>query len=127
MVNDTTTFTGATEVHPDDTALPITSAVTPSELELLVLLIEECGEVIQAASKVLRHGWQSRNPTGGVQAVTNEEDLQTEVGQLQAVIDLLTDSGDLPARALAAARARKHASVVYYLHHQPELGRGASR
>lgn len=33
----------------------------PTEAERLVVLMEECGEVIQACSKILRHGWKSSN------------------------------------------------------------------
>ena len=31
--------------------------LTPAQAERLAILIEECGEVIQAATKILRHGY----------------------------------------------------------------------
>jgi hypothetical protein len=40
------------------------NGLTPAEAERLALLAEECGEVIQAIGKVLRHGYESRHPYG---------------------------------------------------------------
>jgi NTP pyrophosphatase (non-canonical NTP hydrolase) len=53
--------------------------------ELLVILIEECGEVIQAATKCLRFGYDRRQPDYGV----NSEVLAKEVGDLIGVVDAL--------------------------------------
>lgn len=53
--------------------------------EALVLLVEECGEVIQAATKCLRFGWDRNQPKYGV----NHEVLAKEVGDLLGVIDVL--------------------------------------
>jgi hypothetical protein len=60
--------------------------------ELLILLIEECGEVIQAATKCLRFGFDVDHGTGyGL----NSDALSRECGDLQAVMDAL------PLNALA--------------------------
>ncbi len=58
----------------------------PAEAERLALLIEECGEVVQAASKVLRHGYKSYDPTvrGGPD---NQEALAKEIVMFEAVPD----------------------------------------
>lgn len=53
--------------------------------ELLVLLIEECGEVIQAATKCLRFGWNKTYEGYGC----NQFVLAAEVGDLLGVIDAL--------------------------------------
>jgi NTP pyrophosphatase (non-canonical NTP hydrolase) len=53
--------------------------------EKLVLLIEECGEVIQAATKILRFGWDRDQPDYGI----NHQVLAREVGDLLAVINSL--------------------------------------
>lgn len=53
--------------------------------ECLILLIEECGEVIQAATKCLRFGWDRNQPDYGV----NHEVLAKEVGDLFGVADAL--------------------------------------
>lgn len=47
--------------------------------ELLTILMEECGEVIQAASKCIRFGTDTKNL----------KSLEKEVGDLQCMIDLL--------------------------------------
>jgi len=39
------------------------NGLSPAEAERLALLAEECGEVVQAVCKVLRHGYESTNPT----------------------------------------------------------------
>ncbi len=53
--------------------------------ERLVLLVEECGEVIQAATKCLRFGWDRDQPDYGV----NHKVLAKEVGDLLGVVDAL--------------------------------------
>jgi NTP pyrophosphatase (non-canonical NTP hydrolase) len=52
----------------------------------LVLLIEECGEVIQAATKVMRFGYDSWK---------NRDDLETEIGHVKAAVELMLEKGDL--------------------------------
>lgn len=63
---------------------------TPRPLDLtlddkLILLVEECGEVIQAATKCLRFGWDRNQPGYGL----NSSVLAEEVGDLLGVIDAL--------------------------------------
>jgi NTP pyrophosphatase (non-canonical NTP hydrolase) len=47
---------------------------------------EECSEVIQAISKVLRFGLHTQNPLNGV---SNKEHLEDELSQLQSMINIL--------------------------------------
>lgn len=54
--------------------------------DLLVLLIEECGEVIQAATKALRFGYEVDH---GVGYGRNDQVLAKEAGELSAVIGAL--------------------------------------
>lgn len=54
--------------------------------ELLVLLIEECGEVVQAATKCLRFGYDVDHGTG---YGNNRDQLAKELGELTAVRDAL--------------------------------------
>jgi NTP pyrophosphatase (non-canonical NTP hydrolase) len=63
--------------------------------ELLVLLIEECGEVIQAATKCLRFGWDVDH---GVGYGRPSDKLAEECGDLQAVIDALPLNAVLKAQ-----------------------------
>lgn len=61
--------------------------------EKLILLVEECGEVIQAATKCLRFGWDRDFPDYGI----NHEVLAREVGDLLAVVCSLELRPDLIA------------------------------
>ena len=54
--------------------------------DLLVLLIEECGEVIKAATKCLRFGYDVDHGTG---YGNNRDELAKEMGELTAVRDAL--------------------------------------
>ena len=71
----------------------------------LILLIEECGEVIQAATKCLRFGYDRLEPGYGV----NSEVLAQEVGDLEGVIASLDlDDGIVTAyRKLKMAKAER--------------------
>ena len=79
-----------------------------SQEERLVILIEECSEVIKAATKTLRHGYESRNPAVP-RARTNREDLAREIDDLRVAISLLEGRGD-------TGRGKG------YLHHQDPTG-----
>lgn len=60
---------------------------------LLVCLMEEAGEIIQAASKVLRFGLADFNPNTGNMNVT---DLQREISDLITVGGMLSRKHVLP-------------------------------
>ena len=79
--------------------------VTPQQQELLVRLMEEAGELIQACSKTLRWGWRSYNPalpvtdesliSGGRE--TNREYVRRELADLNHVAKRLRlTRGDRP-------------------------------
>lgn len=95
-----------------------TTGLTPAETELLALLIEECGEVIQAASKVLRHGWDSYDPTRRGERPTNQETLAKEMGQLEFAMLLLKDPSHPAVRYADVADAfdRKRETIGQWLH-----------
>ena len=57
-----------------------------NEKEICIILQEECAEVIQAISKILRFGMHSKHP---VTCVSNNEHLTEEVGDLNAMLELL--------------------------------------
>jgi NTP pyrophosphatase (non-canonical NTP hydrolase) len=54
--------------------------------DLLILLIEECSEVIQAATKCQRFGFESDHGTGYGR---NDEVLAQEIGDLLGIVDAL--------------------------------------
>jgi NTP pyrophosphatase (non-canonical NTP hydrolase) len=74
--------------------------------EALMIMQEECAEVIQAISKVFRFGDDSKWPTE--ESATTKEELQMEVGQVLAMVDVLVKQGYISDEALNAARIAKH-------------------
>jgi NTP pyrophosphatase (non-canonical NTP hydrolase) len=73
--------------------------------ETLVILQEECAEVIQAASKILRFGFQSRYPTEDF--ASTKECLEMEAGQLLCMIGLLVEQGAINEDAMMEAMEAK--------------------
>lgn len=71
--------------------------------ELLVILMEECGEVIQASSKVLRFGEES-----------NMKELQKEIGDLYAMLTLMEENGLITWEACEARQERKFEKLKVY-------------
>jgi len=69
--------------------------------ELLVILMEECAEVQQACSKVLRYGDQK-----------NINDLISEVGDLQCMIQLLASNLDISEQEMYKAIHNKRKKLV---------------
>ena len=90
--------------------------LTPSEAERLALLVEECGEVQQAVGKILRHGYESRNPLDP-NSPTNRETLASELGDLRAVMRMLIHNDDVSNAAVARAYTDKIMRVGRWLHH----------
>ena len=85
--------------------------------DLLVLLIEECGEVIQAATKCLRFGFDADH---GIGYGRNDLVLAKEAGDVAAVLDALQldpVAMDLTYRAkIAKAEAAKERFGLKHLH-----------
>ena len=53
---------------------------------LLICLVEECGEVVQAATKALRFGLEDINPCTGE---TNKSAIQKELNDIAAIVTML--------------------------------------
>jgi NTP pyrophosphatase (non-canonical NTP hydrolase) len=66
--------------------------MTESEKEILLICQEECAEVTQAISKVFRFGFDSIWPVDGC-TPDNRSKLQSEVGDLLAMIELMMERG----------------------------------
>jgi hypothetical protein len=89
-----------------------------AEHERLSLLLGECAEAIAIVGKILRHGYESTNPTLPLdEQRTNRSLLTQEIGDVLHAIDRLTSSCDLDADAINNARANKRDSVVRWMHH----------
>lgn len=93
------------------------SNLSPGYQERLALLMEECSEVIQACSKILRHGTEEGNPY--VPGSNNVEDLQKEIGHVWLAIEMLTTNGEINQEQVIGSMYKKVHSIDKYLHHQP--------
>ena len=80
-----------------------------SEKEILLIAQEECAEVTQAISKIFRFGYNSTWPEGEVQ--DNRSKLQTEVGDLLAMIELMIQYKIIDERETNIACANKKAKL----------------
>ena len=91
---------------------------------LLLTLAEECAEVQQSVSKILRFGKSCCNPA--VPNMTNELDVLTEYYQLTAVMEMLLDKG-VPSQfdelTITKIKAEKKYKVEHYLDVSHCLGR----
>jgi NTP pyrophosphatase (non-canonical NTP hydrolase) len=77
------------------------------EEERLVMLIEECGEVVQAATKILRFGYESSYDDG----IVNRLKLEREIGDVCAVLALMLDAGDIDSRRVETFSSDKQEKI----------------
>jgi hypothetical protein len=99
------------------------NGLSESEAERLAILIEECGEVVQAACKTLRHGYESANPKAAIgrQGETNREALERELGDLSHAVNRMGDADDINQSAIASRAESKPQHILPFLHHQGVL------
>lgn len=96
--------------------------VTPCELpnaherELLTILIEECAEVQQRATKLLRFGCAEVQPG---QEKTNSERLANEIGDLVHMTTLLDQVGLIPNHAVQAGMRSKQKQLAKFMQTRP--------
>lgn len=72
--------------------------------ETLLILIEECGEVIQAISKCQRFGMDAIKPG---KSKNNREHLQEELGDLLAMISILQSRNIISEEQVLLAQQAK--------------------
>lgn len=73
--------------------------------EILIILQEECAEVIVEISKIMRFGPDQCKPNS---VETNIQSLQKELGDLMAMIELITDQKvGITTQGLKAAKQNK--------------------
>lgn len=107
--------------------------LTPSEAERLAYLMEEMAEAAQIIGKILRHGYESKDPTkatpifddnrGGQCGVrntspTNRELLEREMSDVLVALRMLENSGDL---RVLAVRDTSYNKCMQYMHHQEPM------
>jgi len=90
--------------------------LSKSEIEALSLLIEECSEVQQAATKILRHGKKSYNPFD-TSKTTNINLLEKELSHVLISIDLLKQRNDLDWSSVMSHKEEKLKDINKWLHY----------
>lgn len=85
---------------------------TDHEREILIILIEECGEVIQAATKLLRFGAQDGYP-GSMS--TNSQSLGMEIGELLHMVEMAETAGLIHEDSYKLGKRRKRDKVARYM------------
>jgi len=93
--------------------------LSSEEIEALAILAEECGEVIQAVAKILRHGPDQRYPDS--RSSSNSEWLSVEVGDVFAAVDIAAKQGVLNRDIIENARRNKLRHITQWLHHIIDL------
>lgn len=83
----------------------------PNIPEVLSIIQEECAEVIQAVSKVQRFGLLAHHPH---RTTTNKEELEEELGDLLAMIDILTKHSYIDPKAVQAHTEQKIQKLKQY-------------
>lgn len=107
------------------------NGLTPAQAERLFYLLEELGEAQQAIGKILRHGYESRDPTKAVPVTddnrggtigwrntspTNRDMLATELGDVQRAINMLCQAGDVSEAGILLVVGK--GAPMKYMHHQ---------
>ena len=108
------------------------NGLTDAQTERLAILAEECGEVVQIVGKILRHGYNSYNPTvDETKRKSNTALLTKELGDLLWIISKMDDAADIKFpiprtdSTLNMWLRRKESSAAPYLHYQAkEADRG---
>ena len=97
-----------------------TNELTPAQAERLAILAEECAEVIVIVGKILRHGYESFDPTKSelLGRPTNKDLLAYEIGDLMWIKHLMSQCGDYVGETAAARFHSGDQRKAQWLHHQ---------
>lgn len=95
---------------------PPYNRLTHAQAERLAVLAEELGEAVQAIGKVLRHGYEHRNPMIP-DAPSNRQALMREIGDVLVAVGLLCDASDLDMEAITQFFDAKRERIGKYLHY----------
>lgn len=90
---------------------------SPYQREILEILIEECGEVIQRATKMLRFGVLEVQPG---QDLNNTQRLAMEIGDLLEVTNHVNRAGLCPNEYVEKGMAQKADKLQRYMQNGPE-------
>lgn len=95
------------------------SGLTPYQDELLEILSEECGEIVQEKSKIFRFGMSatSWHDTSKL----HSECLAQEIGDFMAMVDLIVDSDmGITYNDIQEAKERKLQKVPKWMTHKKQ-------
>lgn len=93
--------------------------LSDAEIERLALLAEEMGEALHAIGKILRHGYDSVDPTVRTnKQIDNRSMLEQELGDVRAAIVLLCNAEDVSNAMIQNRSVEKLEAVRKWLHHQ---------
>ncbi len=106
--------------RPPGAEQQFSNGLTDAEGERLALLLEECSEVIQVCGKILRHGYESHDPTSASVSPSNRELLEAELGHVRHAVDRMTLAQDVSGFAIEGAKKAKADRVWRWLHYQNE-------
>jgi hypothetical protein len=83
--------------------------------ESLVILAEECGEVVQISAKI--HRWGPYSDNKGRMDLTNLDHLILELGDLQAMIDVVINEWGIDPSLVSKASDAKKTKLERYSTH----------
>ena len=84
-------------------------------IERMGLLIQAMGKANQAVCKALLHGY---NATFEDITYDNRDDIMRELGDVEAILELMIKRGDLNRETIANYRDDKSSKLSRYLKHQ---------
>ena len=88
--------------------------LTNKEEETIIILAEECSEVIQLCMKIRRFGFNDKNPNDP-KAVENWKNLEQEIGDVIAMIEFVLNLGiGVTEKGLKKAYLNKLAKLKKY-------------
>lgn len=93
--------------------------LTDAQIERLTLVAEEAAEVVQAVTKILRHGWTSTHPDHP--GWDNRTQLVKEIGDLRAAFTLLVQAKEVHIWEYQKFAVEKLWRVQKYLHCQENI------
>lgn len=92
--------------------------ITEAERERLEMLAEEASEVIKAVTKILRHGYYSRNPNRPDEG-DNRKQLEREITDFRAIADRMEQHGEISLYGIAHQLNDVWLRKLPFTHHQP--------
>lgn len=92
--------------------------VTEAERERLEMLIEECSEVIQCCTKILRHGYNSFHPNDPT--TSNNSHLEKEIHDVLAILNEMKNREDIVISSNINTMGKRWQKKLKWTHHQED-------